>query len=238
MKIRYLVIAATALLLAGCASYGYRGGSGDYYYGRSSGTYGAPYGSVGYGTYGGFRGSVGYGWGYPYYSPYYYGRSYWPRHYYGTRYPYHGSYPGYYPSRPIIVRPRPGNDRPRESRPNAPWRNLRDVTRAEHRERPQRMDRRPGGPRAQGDRQRVRPSIPNARRPEAGTGRSPWRAGPGRSHEGPRRSGPRPDRVRATPVTPRHSAPPVRQRPVSAGSRRGGSGAAAAERDTGPIQRR
>ena len=87
MKVRYLIVTAlAALLLGGCATYGYRGGSGDYYYGRSSGYYGAPYGSVGYGTRGGFYGSVGYG-----HPGYYYGRGYWPRaHYYGygERQPY------------------------------------------------------------------------------------------------------------------------------------------------------
>src|SRR5690606_4169209 len=87
MKTRYLVVTAlAALLLGGCATYGYRGGTGgDYYYGRSSGSgyYGAPYGSVGYGSYGG----VGYG--YPRaYSRY----GYWPRSYYGSRYPYYGYY--------------------------------------------------------------------------------------------------------------------------------------------------
>lgn len=231
MKIRYLVVAAVALLLGGCASYGYRSGSGDYYYGQSSGHYGAPYGSVGYGTYGGFRGSIGYGY------PYYYSRSYWPRRYYTLRYPYHGYYPGYYPGRPIVVRPRPGHDRPRENRPNAPWRNLRDVTGAEHRERPQRMDRRPGGPRAQGDRQRIRPSIPNARRPEAQTSRrSPWRAGPPRQG-GPRQGGPRPERVRSGPATPRHSAPPVRQRPLPSAIRRSESSTGSRDSDRGPIQK-
>src|SRR5690554_5321840 len=129
MKLRYLAIVALAALLGGCASYGYRGGSGDYYYGQSarSGYYGAPYGSVGYGTYGGFHGSVGYG-----YPGVYYGRSYWPTRYYGHRYPAYGYYPPYYYGRPIVRPPRPGHDRPpRESRPGAPWRNLQGVTRVE-----------------------------------------------------------------------------------------------------------
>ena len=69
------LVAAT--LLAGCASYQYRGGSGDYYYGRPAVEYryyGSPYGSYGYG-YPGWNGGLGYG-----YSPYGYG-------YYG--YPYY-----------------------------------------------------------------------------------------------------------------------------------------------------
>src|SRR5690625_7366055 len=90
MKIRYLVVTAlAALLLGGCATYGYRGGSGDYYYGRSAGSghYGAPYGSVGYGSFGGLYGSVGYGY------PRGYGRySYWPCSFYGSRVPHFRSY--------------------------------------------------------------------------------------------------------------------------------------------------
>ena len=67
MKPRVLGLATAALavaLLSGCTSYGYRGGSGDYYYGRGAAAhpgyygYGAPYGSVGYGTRGGFYGSI------------------------------------------------------------------------------------------------------------------------------------------------------------------------------------
>ena len=90
--IRKLVLPAlAALLLAGCASYQYRGGAGgDYYYGQP-GTeyryYGYPYGGYGYGSY---------GYGYPSYFSY--------RSYYG--YPY--GYGGYY--RPPYHGPRPGND--------------------------------------------------------------------------------------------------------------------------------
>lgn len=248
MKIRYLAIAAVAaLLLGGCASYGYRGGSGDYYYGQSAGSgyYGAPYGSVGYGTYGGFHGSIGYG-----YPGTYYRRSYWPSYYsYGHRYPTYAYYPPYYYGRPI-VRPRPGNDRPpRESRPNAPWRNLQGVSRVEHRERPQRVDVRPVGnsARAQGQRERIRPSIPNARRPEAQTSRnSPWRAGQARQQSGqrpsqsvprPQRSGPRPDRVRSAPAPSRQSSPPSRQR-MSPPSRSGRAETGSRDSDRGRIQRR
>lgn len=98
--IRKGLIFVACLTLAGCASYGYRGGSGDYYYG-SPGTvyrsYGAPYGSVGYGRYSGWYGGAGYG------APYYGSRPY------GYGYGYGG---GYYRPPPVIVRPivppRPG----------------------------------------------------------------------------------------------------------------------------------
>lgn len=218
MKIRYLAIAAfAALLLGGCASYGYRGGSGDYYYGQSSGSgyYGAPYGSVGYGRYGGLYGSIGYG--YP--RSYYYG-GYWPRYYYGHRYPAYGYYPPYYHGRPI-VRPRPGHDRPRETRPNAPWRNLQGVTRVEHRERPQRVGSPPASGRAQGQRERIQPSVRPPRPAEAQRSRtSPWRAGPAQ-----RSSGSRPERVRAAPAPARpaparQSSPAPRQRSAPAPARR------------------
>ena len=78
--IRKLILPAlAALMLAGCATYQYRAGSGgDYYYGQP-GTeyryYGSPYGygGYGYGGYGGYGyGSYGYG-GYGYgYQPYAY----------------------------------------------------------------------------------------------------------------------------------------------------------------------
>ena len=202
MKVRYLIVTAlAALLLGGCATYGYkdgyRGGSGDYYYGRSSssGYYGAPYGSVGYGRYGGVYGSVGYG--YPGYSRY----SYWPRSYYGSRYPYYGSYyPPYYHGRPI-VRPRPDNSRP-DNRPNAPWRNLQGVTRVEHRARPERIERNPAGLRTQGQRERIQPAVPSNRRGTQRSSNSPWRAGPARSSE----------RSRAAPAPARQSAPVQRTR--------------------------
>ena len=98
--IRKALILLACATLAGCASYGYRGGSGDYYYG-SPGTvyrsYGAPYGSVGYSRYGGWYGGAGYG------SPYGYGV--W------NRYPY-----GYYRPPTVIVQPvvpgRPGHRPP------------------------------------------------------------------------------------------------------------------------------
>lgn len=234
MKIRYPAIAVAAiaaLLLGGCATYGYRGGSGDYYYGQSyrSGYYGAPYGSVGYGTYGGFRGSIGYGYPGSFYRPVYVPRSI----YYGPRYPAYGYYPPYHHGRPI-ERPRPGTSRPpRESRPNAPWRNLQDATRAEHRGRPGRVEGgRAARPRAEGHRERVRPPNPAGRRPEAQSSRgSPWRAGPARQQ-----GGPTPERVRSAPG--RQSPPPARQRTSPAPSRRANPGPRSQERDRGSTQAR
>lgn len=115
---RILIAVAAIALLSGCVSdYAYRGGSGDYYYGRSSvSVYGAPYSSVGYGyPGGGWYGRVHYGYGYPgglYGSPYLYGP--WNSlHGYG----YYGRYPpfqsGYY--RPY--RPPHGNKPGRPYRP-------------------------------------------------------------------------------------------------------------------------
>ena len=92
--IRHLAIATLAVAaLGGCVSdYTYRGGAGDYYYGRPSVEYydygyGAPYGSVygypggGYGGYGGYGSPYGYyGGGYPYYPPYYWHRPHRPHH--------------------------------------------------------------------------------------------------------------------------------------------------------------
>lgn len=223
MKTRNLAIAVfAAALLSGCASYGYRGGSGDYYYGRSAGStvyYGAPYGSVGYGWPGGFHGSVGYG--YPGYYRYGYGPRY-PYYGYGPRYPsygYGGYYPPYYYGRPI-VRPRPpGNQPPRESRPGAPWRDLSGITRVEHRERPERI----GGPRpatqAQGQRERIQPSAaPVARQPAPqqsapARGSAPWRGGGAQTRATP-------ERVQAAPAAVRQSAPPAQRSASPAPTRR------------------
>lgn len=89
------VAALAAVALSGCVTsgYGYRGGTGDYYYGRTSSSsygYGAPYGSVGYGYPGGWYGGLGYGYStygyYPYYPYAYYGSGY------GYRGPYHAPY--------------------------------------------------------------------------------------------------------------------------------------------------
>lgn len=99
---KFLIAVAASALLAGCVSdYAYRGGSGDYYYGRSSAYgygYGAPYSSIGYGYPGGWYGSYGYGYGYPYG---YYGYGYRPYYY----------YPYYRPHRPH--RPHRPDDKPR-----------------------------------------------------------------------------------------------------------------------------
>lgn len=191
MRTRNLAIAVFAVaLLGGCASYGYRGGSGDYYYGRSSDAYyGAPYGSIGYGYPGGLRGSAGYGYryGYPYY-----GYSRYPGYGYGY-------YPPYY-QRPIVVRPRPDRpDRPDHhdggsSRP--PWRDLENIRRVEHRERPERISEpRPSGVR--------RPEAQDRRQP-AGV---PWRGHAGREVE--RRQ------VQPSPPAAQRQVPQRVERPVN-----------------------
>ena len=200
MKIRHVVIVGlAALLLGGCATYGYRGGSGDYYYDRSFIVYyGAPYGSVGYGRMYGVYGNVGYG--YPGYS-----RHYAPR-YYG--YPSYGYYSPPYYGRPIVVRPRPDHNRPprQDNRPSSPWRNLKGVTRVEHRERPQRIGGgNTAGPRPQSQRrERVQQSNPVRRPANQPSRSSPWRAGQSQQRSS------QPSRVRATPAAPRQSAAPVR----------------------------
>jgi hypothetical protein len=135
-KLSLVVLAAAAL--SGCVTsgYGYRGGSGDYYYGRASPShygYGAPYGGVGYGYPGGWYGSIGYGSTY-YRGPYRHG--YGP--YYGPGYGVH--YGPYYPPyrRHTVVRPphpqRPGPphvERPgrpdHPGRTGIPWRDLDDL---------------------------------------------------------------------------------------------------------------
>ena len=97
--IRHLAIAILATAaLGGCATdYTYRGGAGDYYYGRPSVEYydygyGALYGSA-YGYPGGYwRGGLGIGYGYGGYGGYGY-----PYGYYGGGYPY---YPYYWYRRP------------------------------------------------------------------------------------------------------------------------------------------
>ena len=129
--IRTLLIAVAAgALLAGCVSdYAYRGGSGDYYYGRPSSYgygYGAPYSTIGYGYPGGWYGSIGYGYGYGdpygYYPGYgYYGhyRPYYYYPYYRPHYP-HWHRPPHRPERPerpdtdgpVMSGPRPAIRRP------------------------------------------------------------------------------------------------------------------------------
>jgi hypothetical protein len=102
-----LAIAALAVVaLSGCVTsgYGYRGGSGDYYYGRSSSSYGygAPYGSVGYGYPGGWYGGLGYGYSTYGYYPYY------PYAYYGSGYGYRGPYHAPYRPRALRIPQRDG----------------------------------------------------------------------------------------------------------------------------------
>jgi hypothetical protein len=115
---KILISALCAVVLGGCASYGYS--DGGYYYGRPS-----VYGGVGYGhsyPYGygsSYYGGVGYGYPYRYADPY---------GYYGG---YYGGYPYYYYRRPVVVHPRPpyhGGGRDHDGNDNAnavpPWRDL------------------------------------------------------------------------------------------------------------------
>lgn len=90
--IRKLILPAlAALVLAGCASYQYRGGAGgDYYYGQPTTEYryyGSPYGAYGYGYPSGWGGSIGYG--------SYYGSGYYGNPYYRNPYYRHYGYPRY-----------------------------------------------------------------------------------------------------------------------------------------------
>jgi len=130
--IRKLILPAlAALLLAGCASYQYRDGSGDYYYGQP-GTeyryYGYPsgYGGYGYGAY---------GYGYPSYFSYrsYYGYPYGYGGYYRPPHkpPHHGNGHGngHGGSHDGGDSPGPGQNPPpasndNQDRPTAPWRDL------------------------------------------------------------------------------------------------------------------
>jgi hypothetical protein len=128
MKRAFLLPVLAASLLAGCVygEYAYRGGTGDYYYGR-------PY--VDYGYYGGYYGGYYpygyYRYGYPYAYPYRYG--------YGYGYPY-----GYYPYRPYypyrhhhhhsrpggVIHPDPDRGSPHRS-DRAPWRDLGRIPRGQ-----------------------------------------------------------------------------------------------------------
>jgi hypothetical protein len=118
--IRNLILpAVAAALLGGCvttAGYGYRPGSGDYYYGASEVIYRdrSPY--SGYGRYGYPYGwSFGLRYGDPYY-PYYAYPYYWGGGHYGY-YGYPWGYP--YPHRPVRPRGPSGPDLG-----GSPWRNL------------------------------------------------------------------------------------------------------------------
>lgn len=102
---RLSLVVLTAAALTGCMTdgYSYRGGSGDYYYGRPSVDY--------------YYDGYGYGYGYPgWYGGYDYRHGYG----YGYRYPYHGWYGGYWdypyywpPYRPRPPRPGDDHDGPR-----------------------------------------------------------------------------------------------------------------------------
>src|SRR5690606_18388815 len=183
LMIRKLILPAlAALLLAGCASYQYRGGSsGDYYYGQP-GTeyryYGYPYGYGGYG-YGGY-GYGAYGYGYPSYFSYrsYYGYPYGYGGYYRPPYkgPHHGhghgngqggNHNGGNGPGPGQNPPPAGNDN--HDRPTAPWRDLerlRERARTHDRVRPSSAE-----PSATPYR-RVVPQRANPVRPAAQTSRS------------------------------------------------------------------
>lgn len=132
--IRKLILPAlAAALLAGCASYQYRGGAGgDYYYGQPSTDYRyyGNYGYPAYGTYGtyGWGGSIGYSSGY---YPYGYSRYGYPR--YPQRPPHHHPRP----SQGSGEGPRPGpgdnsgydpdqgqQQGQHPDRARAPWRDL------------------------------------------------------------------------------------------------------------------
>lgn len=126
--IRKLLLPAVAMAaLAGCVTdYGYRGGAGDYYYGRAPVEYGryggyAPNGGYyGYDSrYGGYYGGyIGRG-GYYGYGPYGYGGyGYSPYGYnpYGYRYGYGYPYPGY----PPVYYPRPPRDQGNDGSQPAP----------------------------------------------------------------------------------------------------------------------
>lgn len=119
---KLLLPLAAAGLLGGCATgdYAYRGGAGDYYYGRPQVEYryhGGPYGYApyGYGSHFGF-GLSGY-YGHPYYRHPFYG-------YPHSGYPYYG-YP-YRPRPPVVVQPHPDGDGVRGDRGDRPppWRDL------------------------------------------------------------------------------------------------------------------
>lgn len=122
MMRKLIVPLVAAGLLAGCVTsgYSYRGGDGDYYYGRPSTQYRyhGPYGAYPYGGFG-------------YYG--YYGDPYYSRHpFYGRYgYPYYG-HPYYYRP-PVVIRPRPDNDpAPGSNDDNdrrPPWRDLVDRRR-------------------------------------------------------------------------------------------------------------
>lgn len=129
-KLLLLPVIATALL-AGCATYSYRSGSGDYYYGQP-GTHYRVYGSYGYpGAYGyGYPGYYGYPGTYGYYG-YGYGSPYWGGGYY-PRYPSRPHGGGHHDGgshHPGDHQPPPEQGQPRPDRPRPPWRDLDGIAR-------------------------------------------------------------------------------------------------------------
>lgn len=120
-----LPVIATALL-AGCATYGYRGGAGDYYYGQP-GTQYRVYGSYGYPGYG-YPGYYGYPGSYGYYG-YGYGAPYWGGYYrYIPARPHGGHHHGGGHGSGDHEGPRPGQGQ-QPDRPRPPWRDLGNVAR-------------------------------------------------------------------------------------------------------------
>ena len=122
-----LLPALAIAMLAGCVTdYTYRGGNGDYYYGRPQVEY-QYIGGYGYGGYGAYG---GYGYGGP---SYYYDR--FGRLVYGYPHRYYGAYGAPYSNNYWIPRPRPGtqgghgdadhHDRDHgNSDRRPPWRNI------------------------------------------------------------------------------------------------------------------
>lgn len=204
--IRKLLIAvAASALLAGCVSdYAYRGGSGDYYYGRSSAYghgygYGAPYSTIGYGYGypGGWYGGVGYGYGYgsrygyyPGYDYYGYSRPYYYPYYYRPHRP-HRPRPPHRPEGP--EKPRPGTDGPVMAGPRpAVRRSAPPPAGADYTRLPSRRGDAPAIPvRPRGDAvARPRTGSQPAVRPQT---QAPVRAAvPQQSRPAPRASAPRP----------------------------------------------
>ena len=129
MSRKLLPFAAIAFaLLSGCATYDYRGGAGDYYYGQPSTGYYDPYG-YGYGYYSDY----GYP-GYTFAAPYWYGGIDY-RYYVPVRVPRHdgrndnghGGGRGHHGGRGEGNGQPPRHDRP--DRPRAPWRDLGNAAR-------------------------------------------------------------------------------------------------------------
>jgi hypothetical protein len=210
MNIRNLVLTfLAAAALSGCyTGYGYRGGSGDYYYGSPSVDYygyGAPYGSLSYGysDYG-----YGYGYGYPY-------------GYYGGYYPRYPYYP-YYP--PHHEHPRPPVQPPVTQRPS--YRYNKEGLRGS-------FPPRPGNPDPRG---RAPVSQVGSQVPQVGT-QGPVRGYDvtrgARPNSQPRTTPTPPPPPRAAPRPTRVDAPPPR---TEFRSRGGNSGTSSRERDRGRVQ--